>query len=249
MKFVCSQCCCMGECWILLRKHLKWLNAFHHCCIRRVLGITNMMQWEERITSRMTRKQWGDQETITVELMKHLLEWLGHLARMLDHHIPKKSLFSWLPQPHPHGGQRRRWRDLVKRDMKATWIDESIWIEVALHRGKWHTAYCDGLNNYQQSQLQQKASMPRDVKCVVCGRCFRRECEKMQHKCTAERSRPVCEQKGAMRFTVCGRWFRSRGGIAVHKCGRQYQEFDPQDDYSHKASSSISKAAPISTGY
>ena len=39
-----------GECWILLRKHLKWLNTFHHLCICTVLGITNMRQWEEIIT-------------------------------------------------------------------------------------------------------------------------------------------------------------------------------------------------------
>ena len=74
----------------------------------------------------------------------------------------------------------------MKRDMKTAQIDESCWFEVALHRGKWHTAYGDGLNNYQQSQLQQRASMPKDVKCDVHGRCFRRECDKMRHKRTAE---------------------------------------------------------------
>ena len=76
----------------------------------------------------------------------------------------------------------------MKRNMKAAQIDESSWFKVALHRGKWHTAYSDGLNNDQQSQLQQRASMPRDVKCDVCGRCFRRECDKVRHKCTAEAS-------------------------------------------------------------
>ena len=83
-----------GECWILLKKHLKRLNAFHHRCIHTVLGITNMRQWDEWITSRMTREQWGDQEIITVKLMKRRLEWLGHLARMPDHLIPQKTLFS-----------------------------------------------------------------------------------------------------------------------------------------------------------
>ena len=144
-----------GECWILLRKHLKWLHAFHHCCICTVLGITNMRQWEERITSRMIREQWGYQETITIKLIKCCLEWLGHLARMPDHHIPKNTLFSWLLQPRPRGGPRRRWRDLVKRDMKVAQIHESSWFEVAFHRGKWHTTYSDGLNNYQQSQYSK----------------------------------------------------------------------------------------------
>ena len=95
---------CGGECWILLRKHMKRLNAFHHhCCICTVLGITNMRQWEERITSRLTREQWGDQQTSTVKLMKCRLDWLGNLDRMPDHCTPKKTLFSWLLQPRPHG--------------------------------------------------------------------------------------------------------------------------------------------------
>ena len=37
-------CALSAAVWILLRKHLKWLNAFHHHCIHRVLGITNMRQ-------------------------------------------------------------------------------------------------------------------------------------------------------------------------------------------------------------
>ena len=171
-------------CWWLLylQKELWWaINLHNQHSFYTVLGITNMRQWEERITSRMTREQWEDQEIITVKLMKCHLEWLGHLAKMPDHHIPKKTLFSWLPQPHPRGGPKRRWRDLVKGDMMAAQINESSWFEVALHRGKWHTAYIDGLNNYQQSQLKQRMSIPRDVKCDVCGRCFRRECDKVRH--------------------------------------------------------------------
>ena len=108
----------------------------------------------------------------------------------------------------------------MKRDMKAAQIHESSWFEVALHRGKWHTAYSDGLKNYQQTQLQQRVSLPRDIKYDVCGRYFRRECDKVRHKCIVERRKPVCEQEGAVRCTVCGRWFRSRGGIALHRCGR-----------------------------
>ena len=64
--------------------------------------------------------------------------------------------------------------------MKAAQIDESSWFEVALHRGKWHTAYNDGLNNYQQSQWQQRVTMPGDVKYDVCGRYFRRECDRKE---------------------------------------------------------------------
>ena len=52
----------------------------------------------------------------------------------------------------------------------------------------------------------------------VCGRYFRRECDRVRHKCTAERQRPVCEQRGAVQCPTCSHWFRSKGGLAVHRC-------------------------------
>ena len=35
------------------------------------------------------------------------------------------------------------------------------------------------------------------VVCGVCGRAFRREGDNKRHKCIRERSKPVCEQRGA----------------------------------------------------
>ena len=40
-----------GECWTLMRRHLKELDSFHHRCICSVLGITNRQQWDEHISS------------------------------------------------------------------------------------------------------------------------------------------------------------------------------------------------------
>ena len=107
-----------AECWTLLCKHLNRLNAFHHRCIRTVLGITNKQQWEQHITSAMTRELWGDCETVTVKIIKRRLEWLGHVARMPGYRMPKMVLFGWLPQTRPPGGPRKRWRD---QGFKGSW--------------------------------------------------------------------------------------------------------------------------------
>ena len=45
------------------------------------------------------------------------LEWLGHVARMPDHRILKSVLFGWLPQARPRCGPRRRWKDVVHKDL------------------------------------------------------------------------------------------------------------------------------------
>ncbi len=107
IKPVCCRCCSMeASVGISLQNHQKRLNTFHHCCIRTILGITCTQQWEEHISSRMMREQWGDEETITSKLMRKQLEWLGHLARMTPERIPKITLFSWLPQIYSQGGPR-----------------------------------------------------------------------------------------------------------------------------------------------
>ena len=39
-----------------------------------------------------------------------------------------------------------------------------------------------------------------------------------RHKCTAERQKPVSQQRGAVQCGTCHKWFRSKGGLAVHSC-------------------------------
>ena len=211
-----------GECWTPLRRHYRKLNTFHHRCIRIILGITHQQQWEEHISSEKTREQWGDEDTITIKLLKRRLEWLGHLARMPPERIPKITLFSWLPQNRPQGGPRRRWRDLVKKDLKATGLRERGWYEEALHRKKWYQIYNEGLLHHQHERRRENKMAAKNIKCSVCGRCFRRELDKARHKCTAERQKPVQEQAGAVECPRCGRWLKSRGGLAVHRCASQH---------------------------
>ena len=63
------------------------------------------------------RRRWGDMDLITEKIRMKRLEWLGHLARMADNKIPKTILFSWLSEPRPRCGPRKRWRDVVQHDL------------------------------------------------------------------------------------------------------------------------------------
>ena len=116
-----------AECWTPLKRHEKRLNTFHHRCIRTILGISNRQQWSERITMAEVRRRWGDEETVSEKVQKRRLEWLGHLARMPDHRLPKVMLFSWLPQPRPRCGPRKRWRDVVRKDLRNVEVGEHEW--------------------------------------------------------------------------------------------------------------------------
>ena len=122
---------------------------------------------------------------------------------MPSYRIPKEAMSSWLPQTHPHGGPRRKWQDLLKRDIKAAGIpEEARWYDVVLHWGQWYAAYKQGLSDYQQTQQQRIGRLLQDMGCDEYGRFSRRKYDKSRHKCAAERQyRLVCELKGAV-FSV-----------------------------------------------
>ena len=65
----------------------------------------------------------------------------------------------------------------------------------------------------RETQTAMATVTGRDVVCGVCSRSFRREGDKKRHKCVAEREKPVSEQR-----MQCMKWFKSRGGLALHKC-------------------------------
>ena len=81
-----------AECWILLRRQVKQLNTFHHRCIRSILGISNMQQWDERITMADVRERWGDEELVDEKIEVGVARSPGSHAGSL----PPKECAVWL---------------------------------------------------------------------------------------------------------------------------------------------------------
>ena len=52
--------------------------------------------------------------------------WNG-LDILLNKRTPKACLLSWLPEPRPQGGPRKRWRDVIGTDLKDMQIPEDTW--------------------------------------------------------------------------------------------------------------------------
>ena len=64
------------------------------------------------------------------------------------------------------------------------------------------------------------SSVKVDLQIVVCPEChrrFRRISDLKRHKCIAEREY-IHQQKGAIECQTCKKYFRSKGGYAIHKC-------------------------------
>ena len=210
-----------SECWVPLKKHLRKLDSFHHRCVRMILGISNHQQWIQRISTRQVLSQWGDTEPVSVKITRRRLEWLGHLARMPEHRLPKSALFGWLPQPCPRCGPHRRWRDVIRSDLKLLGVAEHEWYDKASSRAGWRSICRSRMLTGEPTAtapgppplLPHPHSQEWYAKCA-----FSRESDKKRHKCLEERQKPVSEQRGAVKCMVCRRWLHSRGGLAVHRC-------------------------------
>ena len=69
--------------------------------------------------------------------MRRILQWLGHLERMADSHITKCLLICRLMEgKRAVGGQKRRWNDLVMRDLKRCELSLD-WCDFVQERGAW----------------------------------------------------------------------------------------------------------------
>ena len=73
-------------------------------CVRVRVRVRVCEQWTKHITMKEIRRRWGNDETVLTIVAGNRLQWLGHIACMPDHHIPKVLLFEWLSQLRPRSG-------------------------------------------------------------------------------------------------------------------------------------------------
>ena len=196
-----------AESWAPLRHDLDLLDNFHHRCIRSILCVSRRQQWEEKISSATLRARWGDTTPVSDLVRRRRLEWLGHVARMPADRAPVQILFGRLSGRRPPCGPRRRWKDVVQRDMKAAGVDS--WFQNAQDRQNWRMFLAEPPPHTDDSP---------PLRCLLCARDFRRRNDMARHKCIAQRKLPVSQQKGARQCMKCMRWLRSAGGLAVHRC-------------------------------
>ena len=74
------------ETWTVYQRHAKRLNHFHTSCLRKLLKI----KWPDRILDTEVLKRAGMQSVHTL-LKLAQLRWTGHVTRMPDERLPKKS--------------------------------------------------------------------------------------------------------------------------------------------------------------
>ena len=83
------------------------------------------------------------------------LRWTGHVIRMNVSRLPKAVFFGEFAKwKRLHGGQRLRYKDVVKRHLKATHIAVDTWVTLAQDRQRWRQAIHKGKSHFDENISQ-----------------------------------------------------------------------------------------------
>ena len=180
-----------SETWTAYSRHIKKINHFHMCCLRRLLHI----RWQDKVPDTKVLELSG-QSSIHTILMKNQARWAGHLVRMPNCRLPKQLLYGELTEgTRPRGRPKKRFKDCLKTSLKSLSIDLNTWEQQALDRTTWRNSIKKGASTAEASRnerLTQKRearkartteTTPTDTPhvCPTCGRVCRARIGLLSH--------------------------------------------------------------------
>ena len=140
-----------SESWTLYTRQERRLNTFHLRCLRRTLGIS----WQDHIPNIEVLARAGTLRMYAL-LTKRRLRWLGHVTRMHDGRLPKDILYGELATgSRPTGRPTLRYKDVLKRDLKAGGIEPSGNEALAADRSGWRYTTKSAIKTAEQKREEQ----------------------------------------------------------------------------------------------
>lgn len=144
-----------SETWTTYSRHLKLLEMFHMRSLRRILGVT----WEQKRTNNSILDE-AESTSIEAMIIKSQMRWAGHVTRMADCRLPKQILYSELEEgQRTRGGQRKRFKDVLKNNLKRCFIRTETWENRARSRGEWRKAICDGVEIFEERRREHREEL------------------------------------------------------------------------------------------
>ena len=121
------------ECMTLYRTHIKKLTRTQLRHLRQILGI----HWQDRVPDVEVQRR-ASTPRVEALITASQLRWAGHVRRMSDSRLPKAVLYGELTEEkRKQGGQKLRFKDVIKRHMKNTEICPDTWEEDASNISNW----------------------------------------------------------------------------------------------------------------
>ncbi|XP_076042228.1 uncharacterized protein LOC143026112 [Oratosquilla oratoria] len=188
-KAVCLSILSYGsESWVVYRRHLKKLEAFHTNCLQRILGV----KWWHIVphTEIRSRARIDPIETI---ISQRQLRWLGHNIRLPTDRLPRKILYSELAEGTRRAGKpRKRYNDHMKTTLKKCAITPSNLEDLGSNRQGWHNICHQGSEQLttninrtaEQRHLRRHAPQKAEghFPCNICGRIYKSKIGLISHQ-------------------------------------------------------------------
>ena len=139
-----------AETWTTYSRHIKALERFHQRCLRKILNI----KWNDYRTNNSVLEE-ANVTSIGARIMKGQLRWVGHVIRLDSGRIPKQIFYSELATgKRSLGAPKKRYKDVLKSNLKKTNMDIKNWESLAADRSAWRVAIHQGTQHYEASQHQ-----------------------------------------------------------------------------------------------
>ena len=173
-----------AESYTLYREHIKRLEAVQQRHLRRIMRI----KWSDYVSNVEVLRRAG-LDSIEAVIATTQLRWTGHVIRMADDRIPKKLLYGELEQgKRKVGGQKLRYKDVIKRHLKAAEIETNNWEDLATDRAQWRQTLHNGNEKIQRkyvaaSELRHyRRHNPGNHPCQICGKLLHTTGGMLQHQ-------------------------------------------------------------------
>ena len=143
------------------------------------------------ISTNVSVLQDADIPSIEALIIKNQLRWSGHVVRMPDERLPKQIFYSQLREgSRKRGGQKKRYKDTLKANLKKCSINVSTWESDAKEKDFWRSTTYDAAELFEsrrreeleekrrtrkerQQQPRNDPSLPSGATCPQCQRTFK----------------------------------------------------------------------------
>jgi hypothetical protein len=184
------------ETWTVYRQHLNKLTQFHMCCLRHIARIT----WQQRISNEEVL-QTCCIPSIEKLILRAQLRWSGHVMRMDDHRLPKQVFYGELLHGvRDAGGQKKRYKDTLKANLKACSIDVQSWEAACQDRAVWRSVCDQGADQFEAHRAQHNIDLRHNRKL----------------RAAAAAATSASQRNAQFTSTQCGRECRGRIGLYSH---------------------------------
>ena len=169
------------ETWTVYQRHAKRLNRFRLGCLGRLLGI----KWQDKISDTEVLTKAGMQSMHAV-LKLAQLGWAGRVVGVPDARLPRKVFCGGLREgKRSQGGQRGRYRDILRASLGGFGMPMGSWGRAARGRSGWRGLVNKGAALYEKGGVceveggrgERKARAgvpPSDSVALACSACGRR---------------------------------------------------------------------------